>query len=344
MKVVHLVSSLNLGGAERLVYNLAIEQKKLGIKVTVLSAGKKTDTFYSLLKVQEIDVVLIEGSVFQRLWFALKQLRRFDIVHFHSIPLVRSMSPVIPLLLRQKVIFTAHGETSPKARGMRLSLAFSRLFMFKILAVSEAIRYSLKDRFGYPVDGIGLIANGVPIANEIKPFLNTPPLKLGFVGRLIPLKNVPLIIEALSLLERSSVELNIFGDGECRKDLENLALEKGVNAIFHGNEPNEKIIYQTFDLLIISSNTEGLPMVLLESMSRGIPAVSTDVGAISTVITHNENGYLIDVGDVASLSDIVRELILNPKVLSSWKKASYDLIKQEYSIQQIAQSYSKLYK
>ncbi|GGB08776.1 glycosyltransferase family 4 protein [Agarivorans gilvus] len=344
MKVVHLVSSLNLGGAERLVYNLALEQQKLGIDVTVMSSGKKSDTFYSMLQAHNIDVVLIEGAFLQRLLFAFRLLRKFNIVHFHSIPLVRSLSPIIPCLVSQKVIFTVHGETSPKALGMRLSLAFSRLFMFKVLAVSEAIRHSLKDRFNYPVDSIGLIANGVPIAKEIKPFFNTRPLRLGFVGRLIPLKNVPMIIEALSILDHSSVELNIFGDGECRGDLECLASKKGVNTIFHGNEPNQEKIYRTFDLLIISSNTEGLPMVLLESMSRGIPVVSTNVGAISTVVKHKKNGYLIEVGDEASLSKIIRALLLSPEVLSSWKKASYDLVQQEYSIEKIAKRYLELYK
>ncbi|WP_432454614.1 MULTISPECIES: glycosyltransferase family 4 protein [unclassified Agarivorans] len=348
MKIVHVVSSLNMGGAERLVVNLSIEQKRLGHQVTVVSFGAKSDTYYTLLQTHGIAVQLVGGGLIARFTQSLKLLLAADAINIHSTPIVRALAPLFPMLYFKKTIFIVHGETSPKLRLFKPAILFACLFIKHVVAVSESARRSLYRRFAVNTGRVGIIENGVQLAATCKHAPTGPelPLKVGAVGRLIPLKNFELLIESVAIINQtdsSPIELHIFGDGPSLEDLKTLARDQGVTVNFHGIVLEQDEIYRHIDLLVISSNTEGLPMVLIEAMARGIPAISTRVGAIPSVIVDQQNGWLIDVGNARQLQQALAQVIHSPGCLSTVGRQAYTTVEHQFSIAAVAAKYQSLY-
>ena len=106
MKVVHFVSSLNIGGAEKLVCNLAQNQQKLGNDIEIISYGSPNDLFAKKLQVIGVKVHCVDGPFFSRYKQVINICRNKDILHFHSSPVLRSLSLLLPLWKYKKTIYT----------------------------------------------------------------------------------------------------------------------------------------------------------------------------------------------------------------------------------------------
>jgi glycosyltransferase involved in cell wall biosynthesis len=125
-------------------------------------------------------------------------------------------------------------------------------------------------------------------------------LRVGSIGRLIPLKRVDWIIRAVGDLERRypklGIRLDIVGDGPSRSELENLVDELALRAIvtFHGHVYDVASVMRELDLVVLASESEGIPRVLMEAMSIGITCVGPRIGGIDELIIDNVTGYLFD--------------------------------------------------
>ena len=121
-----------------------------------------------------------------------------------------------------------------------------------------------------------------------------------FTGRLVTLKRVDRLIQIYAQLPETIRKDNPFyivGDGYCRESLEQQVLELGLSnqVIFMGNRPNSEMmnIVSSKRILLMASTTEGFPTSIAEAYSVGIPAVSTAVGSVATVVENNVNGYYV---------------------------------------------------
>lgn len=120
---------------------------------------------------------------------------------------------------------------------------------------------------------------------------------------LIPLKRVHLIVEGLACVsDQVTVHWHHFGEGECREAMEALAADKlagrsNIRCTFHGYVQNEQIpqVYQQIGaaLFITTSETEGLPVSIMEAYAMGIPVIATSVGGIPEMVHDGNNGYLL---------------------------------------------------
>jgi glycosyltransferase involved in cell wall biosynthesis len=130
-----------------------------------------------------------------------------------------------------------------------------------------------------------------------------------YLGRLAPKKGVDVLLHAMSGLDAS---LTIVGDGPERAMLEDLAAELDVNVSFVGRVPPERVgeYYRKAGVYCLPSvRGEGLPNTVLEAMSWGLPCVTTDSGALPSVIGEGERGKMVESGDVAALRDALEELL-----------------------------------
>ena len=114
-----------------------------------------------------------------------------------------------------------------------------------------------------------------------------------FVGRLNQQKNLNNLLNAVS---RTDFSLDIYGDGELKDEIREIAYKKGVKLIFHGKVDNQLLpgIYNSYQFYILPSFYEGMPKTLLEAMACGCFCIGTPVSGISELITHGETGYLAE--------------------------------------------------
>jgi glycosyltransferase involved in cell wall biosynthesis len=113
---------------------------------------------------------------------------------------------------------------------------------------------------------------------------------VGWIGRLGREKGADVLIEALRRLAERDLIVSIVGDGRERRALERLVAAHGLQGIvrFHGLVPDAARLVRAFDVIAISSRTEGTPIVLLEAMAAGVPVVASRVGGIPDVVTGRE--------------------------------------------------------
>lgn len=349
--IVHLVSSLQVGGAEKFVYNLAVAQRKRGLDVTVLSFGQDTDPFQIELQRAGVAIMNIRGVLPGRCR-QLLQLRRFGLIHIHSPGVIRALLPVCLVLWRKRVVYTIHGEVDPPESLMKFSHQMMALFLGAITAVSAAARQSVRGRYGWQPDKVCVYPNGINLpaisSSPDASGLASRPLRLGVVSRLIPLKNLALIFQALDRLEpaeQAQLELHIFGDGPCREELDALAAARASqHCCFYGNVQSEADIFNAFDLLVMSSNTEGLPMSIIEAMGYGKPVIATDVGAVATLVEEGATGWLYQPGEAAQLAGIFTEILKNRLKVSDYGRAGRQRVAAIYSIDVVADKFSALYR
>lgn len=348
MKILHCVSSLLVGGAEKLVKNLAVEQQLNGVPVAVLSFGKPTDEFQQQLTELNVIVYNISGSFFAKQRQLKALFNQYDVIHIHSPAVIRAFLFVAPFLWLKRVIYTIHGEVAPSLPLMTLSHKVAQSYVDKTVAVSEKTKQKALTLFKWPLEKISVVKNGVfmPVQEKINTQRATG-FTIATVGRLIPLKRVEDLIHCCSKFELGNdIKIKVYGDGPEKDNLKDLSSKLRLNGTieFMGNVSNENDIYPNFDCLIICSETEGLPMVLLEAMAYGLPCISTKVGAIPTLLNQSNSGLLYDAGNISQLAEHLSYLIENKERLRSLGQNGREFVAKEYSISEVRKSYQEYYR
>ena len=347
MNIIHVVSSLNTGGAEKFVKNISAQQKSLGHNVIVISFGCKRDTLQNLIEAGGIDVVNLTGGLFSRLKKLYYELTKADVAHIHSPAVIRAILPISPFLLKHNIVYTIHGEVDPPEKLLSFAHKVALVYLKRIVAVSESSRESVTSRYGWNISKVKVIKNGVEIKEAKKTDTIIFPIQLGIVSRLIPLKNISLLFDALEIMkvnEADKFSVNIFGSGP---DLENIKtkayrIDDKVKTCFWGNVVDENAIYGKVDLLIMCSDSEGLPMSILEAMANKIPVVSTNVGAIPNVITP-EHGWLYNRGKAQELAEILKSIVRDVDKIRIYGIKSREFVSEHYSIVKVEKEYNVIY-
>ena len=347
-KIAHVVSSLNVGGAEKFVKNISAEQIKRGDEVVIISFGKPDDAFQHAIEQSGVKVHNLTGGILHRLIQFISIAMSFSIIHIHSPSVIRALLPIFPFLCIKNIIYTIHGEVDPPQKLIKFSHKIAIVYLNQIVAVSKSAKTSVLERYGWNSNKVSVIKNGVNITNKSTKAKQSNVIRLGVVSRLIPLKNISLLFLALTKLPENisnQFTIHIFGEGPEKEKLVNNAklLINENNVTFHGNVINEDDIYNLFDILVMCSNTEGLPMSILEAMGYSLPVISTRVGAIPDVISHNKTGWLYKVKAVDELKNILESIATSPNKTDEFGKAAKDFIKSNYSISMVYDDYNKVY-
>ncbi len=176
-----------------------------------------------------------------------------------------------------------------------------------VLAQSHKIKQDVTEDFHNVDCTIDVLGNAVSPPDE-----TTSGEGVLYVGRLAPKKGLEYLITAMVHVD---AELTVVGDGSERERLEELAEELGVSTRFVGEVPPEDVdkYYSDAAVFVLPSvEGEGMPNVVLEAMSWGLPVVATDSGGIPSIINDGQNGYLVPMRDVASIRNKLNLLITNP--------------------------------
>jgi L-malate glycosyltransferase len=325
-RLLLVVDSLEVGGAERQVVDLAVALQRAGYGVMVACsvAGDLSRTL------EEAGVPvrpLLERLAKRRLslgyaWRLRRLLRkeRFDLVHAH---IYASVVAAAIAILRTNVplVITEHTEASWQNWRARWVSRWVYRRVERIIAVSTPIRRRLIERDAVHPELITVIPNTVASASE--PPANAPlPTELrerplvGVVARLQPEKGVANFLKAAVHVAQQFPQAYfvVAGDGPLRQELAALAEDLGLRERIHflGFRSDASALMKSLDVLVVPSVTEGSPLVTLEAMAAGVPVVASAVGGIPDQIRHDKEGLLIPPGDTEAIGDALLALLRDP--------------------------------
>jgi glycosyltransferase involved in cell wall biosynthesis len=347
--VAHVVSSLAVGGAERLVVDLASAQRRTGLMTWIVDLGREPGPLASVALSHGVPVIHV-GRSRSRLRRAVMLARLLvphadPVTHLHNPWALRAVLPVLPLV-PGRVFYTRHGASPYNTATWRAMHTVARRFIRRATFVTDDARRSFEGTHG---DWRGVvIENGVALALAPPPRVSVDRLRLGLVGRLVELKGQRLVLDAVAALApdvRARVELHLFGDGPERERLAEQAATQlaGVPVVFHGTVLDREQIYAAIDVLVVGSRTEGLSMAVMEAMARAVPVIATDVGGNRGLVRDGDTGLLVPNGDVAAIRDSIARFVAEPALTVRMGRAAHELIATRYSITAIAERYRTLY-
>jgi glycosyltransferase involved in cell wall biosynthesis len=303
---VHLLAPAPFGGLESVVTTLSRAQLENGQKVVVASLvppGPGVHPFVQSLREAGVPTRTLStpdrGYMGERRGVrALLQELRPDVLHTHGY----RPDVVDSGVARKMGIFTAstvHGFTGLGVRGRLyewLQCRWLRRFD-AVISVSEPLKAVLETR-GVPADRLHLITNAwrpsrPPLDRDAaRAALGIPvhEVVVGWVGRMSVEKGPDLMIEALSEYPDPSLRLSMVGTGPMEESARRLAgrLALSDRVRWHGAVPEAGRYLAAFDAVLLTSRTEGTPIVLLEAMAAGVPVVAAAVGGIPNVVSSKE--------------------------------------------------------
>lgn len=369
MRILHVTKKYpnTIGGDATCVFYLKKEQEKLGHRVFVLTANSdelNEDTgvykFGLKEKTNSWDKVSVKRLT-SLLFFSAQSLLvikkiKPDIIHSHSSDL-GFLSSIWARLLGIPIINTCHGVLFPYKSTNKIlkSIEYVLLklgFFNKIITVDEnSVIYFKKNGFKN-AQYIHMLGVDIEAFRKIqKDHDEDREIKLIFVGRLDPLKNLYGLIEAASQLKHKHIDFKIFivGDGPVKKGLIQFAKDLGVynETIFLGKITNraELInIYRRSDVLIICSLWEGFPLVILEAWAAGLAVVATNVGGITRLCNNNVNSLLVEPANITALCDAISALVNDKGLRERLGANGRKLVEDNFSWANIALKLDDVYR
>lgn len=362
LSILHVAAPGAVGGLESVVQSLAIGQSRDGHRVLVALVVEPDQELNGLLTAFEaaphvdVRVLRVPPRAYgqeRRLIRDLCVSFRPDVVHTHG---CRSdvVDAGIARSLGVATVTTVHG--SSRLGGITRLYELLEFALFRrfdaVVAVSRPLVRSLR-RFGVPDKRIHVIPNGwngrVPGTDReaARRALGLPSNQfvIGWVGRLIPVKGADVFIEALGKLTDLPWSASILGDGAERHNLERMSarLRLGRRVTFHGQVDDAPGLFPAFDVLVLSSRSEGTPMVLLEAIAAGVPVVATAVGGIPDVIGPSE-GLLVAPGQPHALAEAIRTIQADPAGAKQRAAAARLRLADEFGPQQWLARYEQVYR
>lgn len=373
MKIVHIIDSSGMYGAEVMLINLMEEQKSMGLTPILLSLGniaegdKQIESESKrrglLVKKQRIykstDLIIIARKLIH---FA----EDFGISLFHSHGYKGNiLLGAIPKRIRRlPIISTLHGWTATKRLSKiwlyeKIDKFFLRKFDALVLVTGwrygerTAIKFSdnLKNKTFVIENGIPVISFDADSTNynfSNKLWSENNCFVIGSIGRLSPEKGFEYLIDALALLQVKSKDyrLVVLGEGKQRENLEKLIQKKSLNGKVHliGYHERGYNYIRKFNVFVLPSLTEGLPITLLEAMQAGVPIVATRVGGVPGVIKNEQSGLLVDPRDSNSLAEGITFIRNNSDAAKVMAQNAMHLALDKYSSRRMAEEYLEVYK
>ncbi|MGC8119105.1 glycosyltransferase [Marinobacter sp. VGCF2001] len=368
MKVLHLIDSGGLYGAERMLLALVAEQIKQGLEPMILSAGEQGIHQKPLeIEAEKLGLPFVVWRMTPGLNYS--ETRKIcewaehwgvDLVHSHGYKFNILMSLFGRFSRKVPVVSTLHGYVHARR--------FSRMWVYELLdrlaisrldgvvMVGAAMKKELSTglirprrlttiRNGLPVDDTQRKASE-PLPEALEEFFSTHEQVILGVGRLSNEKGFSHLIDSFRVIKQSATKagLLIVGDGMLRKDLEDQVARLGLGSdvCLPGYCDNVPALMARSSALVISSSTEGLPITLLEAMAVRLPVVSTDVGEIPFVLDEGDSGVLV-TDPASELVDAI-ELVLNETEATHRKtEHAFHKVSGELSARSMAEQYLRVY-
>lgn len=363
MNILHIISGDLWGGAETMAYSLCVELSKdphNSINVILFNHGK----LEKHLSDSGVSTLVLDERKYSNLQILLKTLSYIktiapDIIHTHKHK-ENVIGSFASLITRTPSIRTVHGESEheitlkdgSKYLFKKLNYFTGRYIQNFIVAVSHNLSRKLSRI--YPRDKIATIQNGINLETHIPTYFNkkkTPNniLVIAIIARLVHVKRIDIFITIAKLLlaeDERQYEFRIYGDGPLLNEMKNLSrtykIQHSVKFMGFVNDINTAL--QDIDILLITSEHEGLPMNLLEGIMAGAFVISHDVGDIRKVLCDGQCGILIESLTPEDFASAVKYIAKHQRIAKDKSIKAASNVKSNYSSMNMASYYISLYK
>jgi glycosyltransferase involved in cell wall biosynthesis len=374
IKIIFVIGSLRLGGAERQVAELAkgLPRDRFDVHICCLSeAGAlEEELTRAHIPVTVFRSYLVYGkynpfsylALIRSFWSIIRHFRteRPDIVHAYLymayiVGIICARLAGVPFAISSRRSLGYFKDGKPSKQWLE---NFVNRFTDLIVANSEGVMRDVLKREKLDRKKLRLIYNGV----DIDEFLKSPDveasrrelglerdaLAVGVVANLIHYKGHREIITAASVLKPSFPHVRfvfVGRDGGVRQQLDEqvrrLGLEREI--LFAGSQRDIPRIMHAFDILLLASHEEGFSNVLLEGMAAGKPIVATDVGGNAEAVVDGETGIIIPPRNPQAIATALQRLLENPELRRTMGEKGRQRVREHFSREKLIQNMDRLY-
>lgn len=356
MRILHIITTLKIGGAEKLMVDLLPRLRDRGNDVDLLVIDGVRTSFYEKLEHSGINIYSLgENNKMYSLknlvkLFAFLRKGNYDIVHTHNT--APQLFAAISKCASHSILCTTEHNTSNRRRHWKGYRIIDR-WMYRqyegIICISDQAEINLRTYLGNEILNIVTIYNGIDVTRFEKALPNAK-LQNEKNGRCVIVmvagfrkqKDQDTLINAMTYLSKEQFEVWLVGDGERRSNLESLVKENRLedNVKFLGLRNDVPEVLKAADIVVMSSHYEGLSLSNLEGMAAGKPFIASDVDGLREIV--KGNGLLFRHGDAKELADLILSVDAN-------KELKYEVVDRcfmkakQYDIEIMADKYCAFY-
>jgi glycosyltransferase involved in cell wall biosynthesis len=364
LRVLHVIETLGVGGAEQMLVNLLPELNALGCECAV-AVHKPPFELVNALEAQGIRVYKFEP---QGKWNLVKGANQTaliahefnaDIIHSHLLfPSVYNGLARIFRLTHCLTAVTYHNlayadGVNKRSLGLALRKSLnsftSRFGMNRCFAVSEAVAAHYKENLRLPA--VSVVFNPIPVDRiDAIDFDSTDDTRVDqrlfrivIPGRLVKEKGHEVLFAALELLaegDRFAIEVLVAGAGPLKSELERVVLSRGLTSQlkFLGGLAYTAMLrtMKSADLVVVPSHFEGFGMTAAEAMCLNVPVIVSSAGGLPEIVENNVSGIVFPVDDEESLAKAITGLMLNPSRRAELAKAGRLRVLKNYASPKVA--------
>lgn len=363
MRILHIITNTDLGGAQRVVIDLCQMANDSGNTTAVASmtegpmwAQLPKDTIqYKLPHMVKPIKPAKEIPCFFEIRKTIKDFRP-DIIHLHSSKAAVLGRLATPKKLKKHIVYTVHGFDTIRIRN-RIFLPLEKMLQQQCGAIVPVSEYDLHNLQSENItNNLTLIKNAVPntpacLESELPPELIAAK-KAGkkiilTIARIALPKRLDIFTETARLLKDENCAFFWVGaptDNTLNAQLEEC--QKAGTAFFPGEIENAAKLISYCDVFVLFSNYEGLPITILEAMSKGKPIIATNVGGISELVD-DSNGYLLHTTECSKAAieaaNKIKTLIQNPSLYVEKTNSSFEKYKESFTLPIMWKKYLSTY-
>ncbi len=373
MNIIHITTFLQ-GGAGRIICDLAIEQRKMGHHVYVVTSKTQESDYCNyteyINRLNKADILLYEiDSTFKRdLYLNLKVVEKVrDIIIYNDIDIIHAHAAVpalVGLISRQasrKYIPVIHSMQGWGTNKTSEQEEMDRIIMNGLdrIIVSSQSSFDLMCEKDINIEILSLIYNGIAYVEsneyaeadadieEIKALKHKGIKVIGCVGTISKRKNQSLLLDAFNEVLKTEDAVCVFvGEGELVSELIQKSNEYGIEdrVRFWGYKEDSYRFYKYFDCVILPSLSEGHPITTIECFREKVIFIGSNIPSMTELIKHKETGFLFKSNEEDSLVKVIKKVLqLTSEESNEILEQAYGFYKESFTLEAMLNNYMSLY-
>ncbi len=348
-RIAHVTYGFEVGGAEKLLVEFARHADRRRFELTFVALGPD-GPIRDLIQEHDWPTATMQqphGLSFRLVADLARYFRRekIDVIHTHTDRPHLYATLAGRLAGVRQIVHTRHGQCVDLSPRQQRLVRFLVRWVRHFVCVSDDAA-AVSRRQGIPAERLVTIRNGIDVQQfAYRQAQTTGPVLT--VARLNPEKDLGTLLEAIARAapHDPSLRLVIAGDGPCRREWEQLARRSGIDhrvewlGMVHDVAP----LLTTASLFVISSQSEGIPLTLLEAQASGLPVIATRVGGIPEVIIDGQTGRLVPAQNAQDLAECLLALRRDPDLCHRLGQAARARIEQHFDVRCMVRKYEELY-